>query len=165
MLLLVIYWASRAHPGSLARVPGESGAYGDVRRHPEYERLAGLLALRLESPLFYANATPVRDRIKELVGACDPLPTALILEAGANDRLDITSAEMLTELVRTMHSAGIDVALAEVRQPVADMARRVGLLEQLGEHRIFHTIDEAVQTLGGTSDSAPGREGEDLEVR
>ena len=129
MLLLVVYHASRPHIGSLGRVPGEPGAYGDVGRHPDYERIPDLLVLRLESPLFYANATPVRDRIKALVGACDPPPRALILDAGANDRLDITGAEMLDELVRTMRSARIDVALADVRQPVIRMARRAGLVQ------------------------------------
>ncbi len=152
MLLLVVYHASRPHIGSLGRVPGEPGAYGDVGRHPDYERIPDVLVLRLESPLFYANATPVRDRIKTLVGACDPPPRALILDAGANDRLDITGAEMLDELVRTMRSARIDVALADVRQPVIRMARRAGLVTELGDGRIFHTIDAAVQALGGTAD-------------
>lgn len=56
MLLLVIYRASRPHIGSLGRVPGVPGACGDVHRHPDYEPIPGLLVLRLESPLFYANA-------------------------------------------------------------------------------------------------------------
>lgn len=52
MLPLVIYRASRPHLGTLGRAPGETDAYGDVSRHPGYERLPELLALRLESPLF-----------------------------------------------------------------------------------------------------------------
>jgi sulfate permease, SulP family len=165
MLLLVVYHASQPHIGSLGRVPGEPGAYGDVARHPDYDRIPGLLILRLESPLFYANATPVRDRIKALVGECDPPPRALILDAGANDRLDITGAEMLDELVRTMRSARIDVALADVRQPVIRMARRAGLVTQLGDSRIFHTIDQAVQALGGTANTPSLGDAEDVEGR
>ncbi len=97
MLLLVIYHAARAQIGSLGRVPGEPGAYGEVGRHPDYDRITDMLVLRLEAPLFYAHATPVRDRIKTLVGASDPLPGALIIDLGGNERLDITSAEMLTD--------------------------------------------------------------------
>jgi high affinity sulfate transporter 1 len=154
MLLLVIYHASRPHIGSLGQVPGQRDAYGDVGRHPDYERIPELLVVRLESPLFYANATPVRDRIKTLAGASEPPPRAVIIDAGANDRLDITSAEMLTQLVGTLRSAGIDVGLADARQPVLEMARRSGLEEQLGEHRIFHTIDEAVRELGTAAGAA-----------
>lgn len=147
MLLLVIYHASRPQIGSLGRVPGEPGAYGEIGRHPDYDRIPGLIVLRLEAPLFYANATPVRDRVKTLVGMAVPPPSALIIDLGSNERLDITSAEMLTGLVDTMHSAGIDVALADVRQPVIRMAQRSGLAKRLGENRIFHTIDEAVHAL------------------
>ena len=164
MLLLVIYRASRPHVGTLARAPGERGAYGDVGRHPDYERIPGVLVLRLEAPLFYANATPIRDRIKTLVGSSDPPPRALIIDIGGTDRLDITSAEMLAELVQAMHSAGIDVALADVRQPVIKMARRSGLLEQVGKNRVFHTIDEAIQALAGTTGISPPHEGHTTEV-
>jgi citrate lyase gamma subunit len=50
--------------------------------------------------------------------------------------------------VGTLRSAGIQVAVADVRQPVLEMARRSGLADQLGENRIFRTIDEAVRALG-----------------
>jgi len=121
--------------------------------------------LRLESPLFYANATPIRDRVKALVGSSDPTPKALIIDAGANDRLDITSAETLTGLVRSIHSAGIDVALVDVRQPVIRMARRAGLVRELGGNRIFHTIDEAVDALHSSAESGGRQETEGARVR
>jgi sulfate permease, SulP family len=145
MLLLVIWHASRPHVSVLGRIPEAPGTYGDITRHPEYQSIPGLLVLRLETPLFYANATPVRDGIKQLVGATDPPPQAVIVDVGANDRLDITSAEMLGQLLETLRSAGVDLAIADARQPVIQMAQRSGLLAQLGEGWIFHTIDEAVQ--------------------
>jgi len=151
MLLLVIYHASRPHLAVLGRVPGVGDAWGDVGRHPGYEGVPGLLVLRAEGPVFYANATLVRDRVKQLVGAADPVPRAVILDVGANSELDITAAESLDGLIRTLRSAGVDFALAEVRGPVLERARRtkfVDVLALIGDDRIFHTIDEAVQALG-----------------
>lgn len=133
--------------GVLGRVPDAPGAYGDIGRHPDYARIPDLLVLRLESPLFYANASLVRDQIKRLVGASDPAPTAVVLDAGTNADLDITSAEMLEQLVDSLRNAGVDFALADVRQPVVEMMRRSGLLTKIGEDRIYHTVDEAVRTL------------------
>jgi SulP family sulfate permease len=148
MLLLMVYSASRPRLSVVGAVPGAPGAYGDVGRHPDYAQVPGLLVLRLEAPLFYANASLVRERVRTLVGAADPTPRAVILDAGANgDELDITAAEALTRLVTELHGAGVDIALAEVRHPVREMARRSGLLEALGEDRIFHTIQEAVDAL------------------
>jgi SulP family sulfate permease len=142
-----VYAASKPHVGVLGRVPGVPGAYGDIERHPDYTRIPDLLVVRLEGPLFYANATLVRDRIKQLVGTSDPLPQAVVIEVSANDGLDITSAEMLEQLARTLHAAQIDVALADLRQPVVAMAARTGLLVAVGDDRVFHTVDEAVQSL------------------
>jgi len=148
MVLLVVYHASRPHLGVLGAVPDADGAYGDVTRHPDYRQVPGLLILRLEAPLFYANASLVRDHVKTLVGAADPTPYGVILDAGANgDQLDVTAAQTLTALVEELHAAGIDVALAEIRQPVVEMARRSGLSDALGEARILRTIHEAVEAL------------------
>jgi SulP family sulfate permease len=129
-------------------VPGVRGAYGDIGRHPDYERIPNLLVLRLEAPLFYANARLVRDEVKRLVGAAHPLPRAVVLEAGANSDLDITSAEALEQLLDSLRGVGVDLALADIRRPVSDMLRRSGLLAKLGEDRVYHTVAEAVRSLG-----------------
>lgn len=147
MLLLVVYNASRPHIGVLARVPGRPGAFGDVDRHPDYERIPGLLVLRLESPLFYANAAQVRDRVKYLVGVSNPLPRAVVLEVGATVDLDITSAETLEQLVTQLRAADIDFALADIRQPMIRQLQRTGLLKVVREDKVFRTVDEAVVAL------------------
>jgi sulfate permease, SulP family len=148
MVLFVVYHASRPHVSVLGRVPGVVDAYGDVERHPDYERVPGLLVLRLEAPIFYANASLVCDRVKRLVGESEPLPRAVVLDFGPNSNLDITSSENLGELVQALRSSDVDFALAEVHQPAIASIRRSGVLETLGEDHLFHTIDEAVRGLG-----------------
>lgn len=148
MIVLVVYQASRPHVSVLGRVPGIPDAYGDVDRHPDYEQVPGILVLRLEAPLFYANAALVVEKVKRLAGAVDPPPGAVVLDCSPNANLDITSSEKLAELVAALRSAEIDFALAELRKPAREAARRSGVLETLGEEHVFHTIDEAVGALG-----------------
>jgi len=147
MLLLVVYHASKPHVSVLGSVPGVPDAYGDVGRHPDYEAVPGLLVLRLEAPLFYANATPVCETIKRLAGAADPIPRAVVLDVGPNSDLDITSSKTLGDLVTALRTGGIDFALTEIRQPVVESARRTGLLAKVGEDHVFFTIDEAVKGM------------------
>jgi MFS superfamily sulfate permease-like transporter len=68
----------------------------------------------------------------------------VILEVGANDELDVTSAEILRELALTLRSTGIGLTLADVRQPVIEMARRTRVLDAIGPGHVFRTIDEAI---------------------
>jgi sulfate permease, SulP family len=147
MILLVVYQASRPHVSVLGRVPGVPDAYGDVERHPDYEQIPGLLVLRLEAPLFYANASLVAEAVKRLAGASEQPPKAVVLDFSPNVNLDITSSEKLSELITELRSAEIDFALAEVRKPTREAARRSGVLETIGEDHVFHTIDEAVDAL------------------
>ena len=147
MLLLLVYNASRPHVTVLGSLPGEPGAFVAVDRRPDAEPVPGTLVLRLEAPLIYANAAPVRDRVKRLVGEARPTPRAVVLQIGANDDLDITAAEVLEELVRSLHAAGIDVAFASIRDPVIARARLTGLLAAIGEDRVFHTVEQAVEAI------------------
>src|SRR3954447_11552481 len=80
MLLLFVYHASRPHLAVLGLAPGTTGAYGDLQYHREYKPTDGLMLLRLEAPLFYANAELVRDRIKALVGGAAVTPSAVVLD-------------------------------------------------------------------------------------
>jgi SulP family sulfate permease len=147
-LLLGIYRSSRPHLGRLGTGPTRAGGYGNLARHPDYRPVPGLEVLRLDAPLFYANAMLVRDHIKKIVGAADPLPSAVVLDIGVNAQLDITSCDMLVELADTLRAAGVDLALAEVHGPVGAMVVSSGVLAHLGADRVFRTLDAAVEALG-----------------
>jgi len=146
-LLLVVYRSSRPHLSSLGRVPGAPGAYSDVTRHPDSVPVPGLLILRLDAPLYYANALTVRDQIKQVIAATQPPPRAILLDASVQDDLDVTSADVLQGLVKGLHGQGIAVYTAEVHAPVRDFSRKTGLLDLIGADHIFPTVDAAVQAF------------------
>ncbi len=66
-LLFVVYRSSRPHVSSLGRVPGVPGAYSDLTRHPDNTPVEGILIVRLDGQLYYANALTVRDRVKAML--------------------------------------------------------------------------------------------------
>jgi high affinity sulfate transporter 1 len=146
-LILFIYQTSRPHISSLGSVPGVPGAYTSLERHPENIPVPGVLILRLDSPMVYYNALTVRDRVKALIAATQPSPRAIILDAGGQDQLDLTSAEVMRGFVQEMERAGISVCVAEVHAPVAQFAERIGAAGILGEGHRFPTVDAAVRAL------------------
>ena len=148
-LLLVIYKSSRPHLASLGRSPGQPGIYTDLQRHPENTPVPGILITRLDSPIYYANALTVRDKILALVAAAQPPPRALVWAAGGQDHLDITSVEMLKGLVRKLQKQGIEIFVAEVHAPVRDFGQRTGLVELIGREHEFPTVEAAVRFIEG----------------
>jgi len=162
-LAFVVYRSSRPHLSSLGRVPGVPGAYSDLARHPENAPVPGVLIVRLDAPMYYANALTARDRLKAMIREARPSPRAVILDAEGQDDLDLTSAQVLKGLVAELHADGLAVSFVNVHAPVLARARETGLLEAAGGDRVFATVDQAVRELEqhasppGDQDRAGGR--------
>ena len=45
--------------------------------------------------------------------------------------VDVTAADVLAELDRTLHDAGIELHFAELKDPVKDKLKRFGLFAQI----------------------------------
>jgi MFS superfamily sulfate permease-like transporter len=146
-LVLVIYRSSRPNISSLGRVPGVPGAYTSLERHPENIPVPGVLILLLDSPMTYYNALTVRDQLKAMIAATQPPPRAVILDAGVQDQLDLTSAEVLQKFVLQMQREGIGIYVAEMHAPVAQFVQRIGAGDIIPEGHRFATVDAAVRSL------------------
>jgi high affinity sulfate transporter 1 len=144
-MVLVVAKSSRPHLASLGRVPGAGGAYSDLQRHPENVPVPGLLIVRLDAPLYYANALTVRDGVRQLIENSAPPPKVIVFDLAVQDDLDITSAEMLIRLVRDLNARGIGAYAADVHATVLEDSRRLRLLDVIGDDHVFPTVDAAVQ--------------------
>jgi SulP family sulfate permease len=143
-ILLLVYRASRPTYSVLGSDRNVPGVYEDVERHPGAQLIPGVLVVRPDAPLFYANAQVLRDTVMELVGSSDrPLHT-LILDLDANDELDITSSEALGKLLEELALRHVRVGLAHVHATSAEMMRRSGILAKVGVDRSFPNLDSAV---------------------
>ena len=134
----------RPHFAVLGRVEGVQG-YHDVTRYPEAKLVPGLVLFRWDAPLFFANAELFHDRVLDAVGSSPTPVRRLVVAAEPVTSVDITAADMLTELVDALRAADIELAFAEMKDPVKDKLRRFGLFARLGEHAFFATVGEAVK--------------------
>ena len=97
-----------------------------------------------DAPLFFANAELFQDRALDAV-ATSPTPVRwLVVAAEPVTSVDVTSADMLAELAETLHAAGIELRVAEMKDPVKDKLKRFGLFSRLGEAGFFPTVGAAV---------------------
>ncbi len=142
-LLAFIWRAWRPHNAVLGRVDGMKG-YHDIRRHPEARRIPGLVLFRWDAPLFFANAAVFEERV-QLAIATAPTPTSwVVIAAEPVTDVDVTAADMLVELDKKLHEAGMDLCFAEMKGPVKDLLKKYGLFESFGTANFFPTLGQAV---------------------
>ncbi len=134
----------RPHSAVLGRAEGVRG-YHDVSRYPDARRIPGLVLFRWDAPLFFANAELFSDRVLDAVDASPTRVHRLIVAAEPVTSVDVTSADMLSELHDRLAAAGVELHFAEMKDPVKDKLKRFGLFERLGGGRFHPTMGAAVR--------------------
>jgi high affinity sulfate transporter 1 len=126
-LSIVLLIRRAAHPRvtEVARVPGTM-SFGDIVRHPENERVPGVLALRPEGSLVYFNVDHVRDKIAEAIAAQSARPHTVVLVMAQIPFADLAGSEFIVTLHEALGREGVVLRLAEARDTVCDALRRVG---------------------------------------
>ncbi|MBD9629619.1 SulP family inorganic anion transporter [Pseudomonas sp. PDM19] len=133
----------RPHHAVLGRVDGVRG-YHDVTRYPNSRRIPGLVLLRWDAPLFFANAEQFQNQV---LAALDESPTPvqrLVIAASPVTSIDVTSADMLAELDKVLEQRGVELQFAEMKDPVKDKMKQFELFEGLGESAFHPTLGAAV---------------------
>jgi high affinity sulfate transporter 1 len=130
------------HFAILAHAEGLQG-YHDLKRYPDARQIPGLVLLRWDAPLFFANAEKFREVVLDAVAGAPAPVRWFVVAAEPVTSVDVTAFDMLVELRETLRAAGIELAFAEMKDPVKDKLKRFAAVDRLGEH-FFHTIEEAV---------------------
>ncbi len=142
-LLNFIRRAWRPHDAVLGRVDNLKG-YHDTERYPDARLIPGLVLYRFDAPLFFANADYFRGRIRELARTGDA--RWIVVAAEPITDIDATAGDTVRALKDELDAAGIELAFAELKDPVRDRLREYGIHDAIGTHRFFPTIGVAVST-------------------
>lgn len=103
--------------------------------HPDDETFDGLLILRPEGRLFFANAEQVGERVRELVAQYKP--RVLMLDLSRVFDIEYSALLVMMEGERRFAEAGVTVWLAGLNPDVLDYIRSSGLADHLGTDRMF----------------------------
>lgn len=101
----------------------------------EDETFEGLLILRPEGRLFFANAQQVVDRIREL--AREAKPRVLMLDLSRVVDIEYSALQAIIEGERSLAEEGIVLWLAGMNPDVEEYVRASGFAETLGAQRMF----------------------------
>jgi high affinity sulfate transporter 1 len=144
-ILMLLVRVSRPHVAFLGRVPGTK-TYSDFARHPENERLSGVIAFRPEASLIYVNADAVFEAVMQRIGeACSPALRLVVCDLSASPYLDLAGAHMLHELCNRLAAKGIALRIVGAHGRVRELLRADGLDEKVGGVDRILTLDSLVE--------------------
>lgn len=144
-LLALAHQAYNPPVYALGRKRGTTVFRPRTPEHGEDETWPGLLILRTEGRLFFANAERVADRMRPLVDQARP--RVLLLDCRAIIDIEYTALRMLVDADEKLRAEGITLWLAGLNPQVLDMVRRSPLGERLGRDRMYMNLDAAVQAF------------------
>ncbi|WP_232497618.1 SulP family inorganic anion transporter [Agromyces humatus] len=148
-LLAFVIRSWRPYRAELGRVEGLRG-YHDLSRYPEGERIPGVVIVRFDAPLFFANGDLFDAFVRSRVKDAGPGIRTVILAAEPITDIDTTAIDELVELDDYLASRGIRLVIAEMKDPVVDVLREYGLRDRFPPERFAPTVGAAVDDVTGT---------------
>ena len=136
--------ALRPHSTELGKRKGVPG-YHDRERHPDAEVVPGMLIVRFDAPLFFANAPTFGRRLQELRHAAGrPIDTVLVVGNAITD-IDTTGAEILGDVLDDLERRDVAFAFAGLKGVVKDRLGAYGLYERIGAENFHPNTISAVK--------------------
>src|SRR5262249_31723766 len=110
--------------------------------HPDDETFPGLLMIRLDGTVFFANTGTLGDKIKPLLA--DAKPKVVALELGGVPDLEYSALKSLIEAEERMRENGVHLWLLKLNPTVLAMVQRSSLGTLLGRERLVFNMETAV---------------------
>ncbi len=140
-LLTLMYVAN--HPPVYAVAWNRAGnIFRRVGEEVDDETIPGLLMLRTEGRLTFANAANAAVKMQLLVAQYQP--RVIVLECSAIPDIEYTALTMLTEYEQKLRTRGVALWLAGVNPDLHAIIERSPLGQTLGRDRVFYNLHKAV---------------------
>jgi SulP family sulfate permease len=141
-LLVLVYHSNRPPVYVLARKPGTNVFRPLSPEHPQDETFPGLLIVRTEGRIHFANAQRVGDKMWPLIH--DLKPKVVLLDCSAVPDIEYTALRMLTDAEEKLRESGMTLWLAALNPEALNVIEKAPLGKTLGRERLFFNVEQAV---------------------
>lgn len=124
--------------------PGHSH-FRDMKESVNIHAIEGVVIYRFNSSLFFANAQVL---VRDIEDNIKPETKAVIIDAGAIGSIDITAADSIAILYRSLKEKGIKFYITEHIADLNEQLRRLGLGYLIEEGCARRTIHIALKDMG-----------------
>jgi len=129
--------------------------YVNVARYARAVAVPGMLILRPEEPLFFANAEPLLTQARARVLAT-PGTHTVILSLEESPDLDSTALEALSEFCAWLRARGLALRLARLKELAREALLYARIAELPAATLEYSSVDDAVRGESVSPDHLPG---------
>ena len=126
----------------LGRKPGTNVFRSRSEEHPEDESFPGLLLLRLEGRVFFANVEHIAAKIRKAVEEAEPRIVAIDFSAVPD--LEYTALKALSEGEKRLRDRGVSLWLVGLNPGVLRVIQNSELGEVLGREAMHFNLELAI---------------------
>ncbi|HSR49010.1 MAG TPA: sulfate permease [Anaerolineales bacterium] len=143
-LLGLLLGTKRRTTSVLGKVPHEK-TYRALENFPDAETYPGLLIVRFDGSLFFANAPDFADGIRTAVSLAEPKPKVVLVDAESINDVDATTVMVVMELETELQRTGVDLRFARVKTHVLEVMRRSGIEEAIEPQHFYLSVEDGVE--------------------
>jgi MFS superfamily sulfate permease-like transporter len=152
-VLTLLYQANHPPVYAMAHNQGK-GVFRRLGENDNDVTYPGLLMLRTEGRLTFANASFIADKMRAL--SAEFSPKVVVLECSAIPDIEYTALTMLTEGQENLQKQGIDLWLAALNPDILKVIERAPLGATLGHDRMFFDLPKALEAYKARGENNAG---------
>ncbi|KAK4836337.1 hypothetical protein QYF36_021565 [Acer negundo] len=152
-LAFVIHESANPHIAILGRLPGTT-VYRNIRQYPEAYTYHGIVIVRVDAPIYFANISYIKDRLREYEVHVDKSTRRgpeveriyfVILEMSPVTYIDSSAVQALKDLHQEYKSRDIQMAISNPNREVLLTLSKSDVVELIGKEWYFVRVHDAVQ--------------------
>ncbi|KAL2323522.1 hypothetical protein Fmac_027901 [Flemingia macrophylla] len=150
-VLRILLFVARPRTFVLGHIPN-SVIYRNVEQYPNAKHVPGILILEIDAPIYFANASYLRERITRWIDEEEDRIKAtgetslqyVIMDMSAVGNIDTSGISMLEEVKKITERRAQQLVLVNPGSEVMKKLNKSQFQNQLGQKWIYLTVEEAV---------------------
>lgn len=142
-LIVLLIGMKRRSTHILGKVP-QTAIYRSLEHFPDGETYPGLLILRFDGTLFFANAHDFVTAVHRAIALTEPPPRVVLIDGESMNDIDATAVITLKELQQQLLETGIELRFARVKTDVMRVMERANLTEAIAPEHFYQSVQTAV---------------------
>ncbi len=149
--ILTLFYQANHPPVYAVAYNRAKGVFRRAGEHVGDETIPGLLMMRTEGRLTFANAANAGEKMRNLVATSNP--QVIVLECSAIPDIEYTAMLMLTEAEKSLRGRGVSLWLAALNPDLLKIVERSSLGKALGHERMFFSLAKAMAAYQTAKDA------------